>query len=138
MTRYACDNCSPGLSLYNSWLFIRWTLWFINPEEVMFTEANNFCVLFRVLVISYRCTVVNYFVPTKTRPTYICTRCSRAIWAFGGWVVYCTTHGIFSACFHLKSVIIISETMKSIQHQEVDSECLWHPLHHLLFHYGII
>ena len=102
MTRYVCDNCSPGLSLYNSWLFIRWTLWFINPEEVMFTEANNFCVLFRVLVISYRCTVVNYFVPTKTRPTYICTRCSRAIWAFGGWVVYCTTHGRFSAWFRLK------------------------------------
>jgi hypothetical protein len=21
--------------------FIRWTLWFINPEEVMFTEANG-------------------------------------------------------------------------------------------------
>jgi hypothetical protein len=36
-------------------------------------------------VISYRWTVLNYFVPTKTRSTYICTRCSRAIWAFGGW-----------------------------------------------------
>jgi hypothetical protein len=54
---------------------------------------------------SYRCTVISYFVPTKTRPTYICTRCSRAIWAFGGWVVYCTTHGRFSACFHLKFAI---------------------------------
>jgi hypothetical protein len=62
----------------------------------------NFCVSFRVLVISYRCTVLSYFVPTKTRPTYICTRCSRAIWAFGGWVVYCTTHGRFSAWVHLK------------------------------------
>jgi hypothetical protein len=61
--------------------------------------------LFRVLVISYRCTVLSYFVPTKTRPTYICTRCSRAIWAFGGWVVYCTTHSRFSAWFHLKFVM---------------------------------
>ena len=30
--------------------------------------------------------------------------------------------------------LLISETaMKIIQHQEVDSECLWHPLYHLLF-----
>jgi hypothetical protein len=58
-----------------------------------------------ILVISYRWTVLSYFVPTKTRPTYICTRCNRAIWAFGGWVVYCTTHGRFSTCFHLKFAI---------------------------------
>jgi hypothetical protein len=31
---------------------------------------------------------------------------------------------------YLVSVVIISETMKTIQHQEVDSECLWHPLYH--------
>jgi hypothetical protein len=36
------------------------------------------------------------------------------------------------------SVIIISETMIIIQHQEVDSECLGHPLYHLLFRYGTI
>jgi hypothetical protein len=54
---------------------------------------------------AYRWTVLSYFVPTKTRPTYICTRRSRAIWAFGGWVVYCTTHGRFSTCFHLKFAI---------------------------------
>jgi hypothetical protein len=39
---------------------------------------------------------------------------------------------------YLVSVIIISEAMKTIQHQEVDSECLWHPLYHLLFRYGTI
>ena len=39
---------------------------------------------------------------------------------------------------YLVSVIIISETMKTIQHHEVDSEYLWHPLYHLLFHYGTI
>ena len=65
----------------------------------------NFCFSFRVLVISYRCTVLSYFVPSKTRSTYICTRCNRAIWAFGGWFVYCMTHGRFSACFHLKFAI---------------------------------
>ena len=56
-------------------------------------------------MIQKQATVLSYFVPTKTRPTYICTRCSRAILAFGGWVVYCTTHGKFSACFHLKYAI---------------------------------
>jgi hypothetical protein len=69
------------------------------------TILRNETIPFRVLVISYRWTVLSYFVPTKTRPTYICTRCSRAIWAFGGWVVYCTTHGRFSTCFHLKFAI---------------------------------
>jgi hypothetical protein len=70
-----------------------------------FVSFLNFCFSFRVLVISYRCIVLSYFVPFKTRLTYICTRCSRAIWAFGGWFVYCTTHGRFSACFHLKFAI---------------------------------
>jgi hypothetical protein len=69
------------------------------------TILRNETIPFRVLVISYRWTVLSYFVPTKTRPTYICTRCIRAIWAFGGWVVYCTTHGRFSTCFHLKFAI---------------------------------
>jgi hypothetical protein len=36
-----------------------------------FVSFLNFCVSFRVLVISYRCTVLSYFVPTKTRPTYM-------------------------------------------------------------------
>ena len=67
-----------------------------------FVPFLNFCASFRALLISYRCTVLSYFVPTKTRPIYICTRCSCAIWAFGGWVVYCMTHGRFSTCFHLK------------------------------------
>jgi hypothetical protein len=39
---------------------------------------------------------------------------------------------------YLVSVIIISETMNTTQHQEVDSECLLHPLYHLLFHYGTL
>ena len=69
------------------------------------TILRNETIPFRVLVISYRWTVLSYFVPTKTRLTYICTRCSRAIWAFGGWAVYCTTHGRFSTCFHLKFAI---------------------------------
>jgi hypothetical protein len=69
------------------------------------TILRNETIPFRVLVISYRWTLLSYFVPTKTQPTYICTRCSRAIWAFGGWVVYCTTHGRFSACFHQKFAI---------------------------------
>jgi hypothetical protein len=69
------------------------------------TTLRNETIPFRVLVISYRWTVLSYFVPTKTRLTYICTRCSRAIWAFGGRVVYCTTHGRFSTCFHLKFAI---------------------------------
>ena len=79
----------------------------LRNETIPFRSVSflNFCFSFRVLVISYRCTVLSYFVPTKTRPTYICTRCSRAIWAFGGWVVYCTTHGRFSTCFHLKFTI---------------------------------
>jgi hypothetical protein len=51
-----------------------------STKEVLRNET----IPFRVLVISYRWTVLSYFVPTKTRPTYICTRCSRAIWAFGG------------------------------------------------------
>ena len=72
---------------------------------LVITILRNETIPFRVLVISYRWTVLSYFVPTKTRPTYICTRCSRAIWAFGGWVVYCTTHGRFSTCFHLKFAI---------------------------------
>jgi hypothetical protein len=61
------------------------------------------CVPFRFwnFAFRFRCTVLSYFVPTKTRPTYICSLCSRAIWAFGGWVVYCTSHGRFSACVHL-------------------------------------
>ena len=43
------------------------------------TILRNETIPFRVLVISYRWTVLSYFVPTNTRPTYICTRCSRAI-----------------------------------------------------------
>ena len=69
------------------------------------TILRNETIPFCVLVISYRWTLLSYFVPTKTRPTYICTRCSHAIWAFGGWVVYWTTHGRFSTCFHLKFAI---------------------------------
>jgi hypothetical protein len=53
---------------------------------------RNETIPFRVLVISYRWTVLSYFVPTNTRPTYICIRCSRAIWAFSGWVVYCGSY----------------------------------------------
>jgi hypothetical protein len=44
--------------------------WLVAFRSVSFL---NFCVSFHVLVISYRCTVLSYFVPTKTRPTYICT-----------------------------------------------------------------
>jgi hypothetical protein len=55
----------------------------------------------KCLVTQFSTKEVLYYDATKTRPTYICTLCSRAIWVFGGWVVYCTTHGRFSACFHL-------------------------------------
>ena len=57
-------------------------------------------------------------------------------------LIKCIINYILNTCVivyllqYLVSVIIISETMKTIQHQEVDSECLWHPLYHLLFHYG--
>jgi hypothetical protein len=42
--------------------FIRWTLWFINPEEVMFTEANGF-IKWHIPSVSLGWCIYLYFVP---------------------------------------------------------------------------
>ena len=58
--------------------------------------------------------------------------------------IKCIINDILNPCViayllqYLVSVITISETMKIMHHQEVNSECLWHPLYHLLFRCGTI